>query len=363
MICIRCGKDSRYKDRSGRKCPGCGKLFAFEPAKGDKFSDRAFKSAIDQVSAEGRLRWGVEHLYYEVARRIKTRPVLKTLLFGGVLACGLGFWSGKWSVFVALIAATLVWLLWSRLRSLDGSTIVLSQRDFDAMWKRWLEVHGPPAGLIVRAAQPPKPVARAPDVGDYSFDRAVICDRARTVDLLIANNFHFENNCAVLTMSGYPAHAFETVKKMLLRNPRLQVYALHDASASGCRMPFQLATGRDWFKDRARVIDVGLRPAQAKPVSTLCRPAPGPVSPGPGLSPRDAKWLSRFNLELAAMRPEHILKSLYAAIRTQHGEEDTDSDSTATTTSDYDNRIYDSDDSLSRPFDSIDTDADGDGSG
>ena len=48
------------------------------------------------------------------------------------------------------------------------------------------------------------------DIADYSFDRAVICDRARTADLLIANNFHFENNCAVLSVDGYPPHAFET---------------------------------------------------------------------------------------------------------------------------------------------------------
>ena len=40
------------------------------------------------------------------------------------------------------------------------------------------------------------------DIADYSFDRAVICDRARTVDLLVANNFHFENNCAVLAVDG-----------------------------------------------------------------------------------------------------------------------------------------------------------------
>jgi hypothetical protein len=29
----------------------------------------------------------------------------------------------------------------------------------------------------------------------------VICDRAQTVDVLLANNFHFENNCAVLSES------------------------------------------------------------------------------------------------------------------------------------------------------------------
>jgi hypothetical protein len=34
------------------------------------------------------------------------------------------------------------------------------------------------------------------DVPDYSLDTEVICNRAQTVDLRLANDFHFENNCA-----------------------------------------------------------------------------------------------------------------------------------------------------------------------
>ena len=35
MKCVNCGKDSNYKDRSGKKCPACGQAFAFEPKDGD----------------------------------------------------------------------------------------------------------------------------------------------------------------------------------------------------------------------------------------------------------------------------------------------------------------------------------------
>ena len=59
MKCIRCGHDSKYKDRSGRKCPRCKGAFAFEPRAGDPLTDTAFQNAIDAVSAEGRIRWGV----------------------------------------------------------------------------------------------------------------------------------------------------------------------------------------------------------------------------------------------------------------------------------------------------------------
>lgn len=352
MICIQCNRDSKYKDRAERTCPYCMHAFAFEPRKGDKLTDKAFQTAILQVSANGKLRWGVEHLYYEVARRYRNRTVLVTLVAGAVLTIALTVIAKSGWAFVLGAVATVALAIWLKLRSLDGSTIRLSQRDFDAMWKRWIEVHGAPAGLIVRAAQPPKPQALAADVGDYSFDRAVICDRARTVDLLIANNFHFENNCAVLAMNGYPAHAFDTVRKMLLRNPRLQVYALHDASAVGCRISHRLANDAEWFKNRARVIDVGMRPSQAKPISKLCLPAAGPVSAGQGTTAREAKWLSRLSLELAAFRPEHILKALFRAINERAKDDDWDGEA--------DNRDpqIELDDSLSKGAETLDDSGD-----
>ena len=54
MKCVRCGHDSKYKDRSDGRCPGCRAQFAFEPQKKDPVTDAAFKSAIDAVSANGR---------------------------------------------------------------------------------------------------------------------------------------------------------------------------------------------------------------------------------------------------------------------------------------------------------------------
>ena len=107
----------------------------------------------------------------------------------------------------------------------------------------WERAHGKPPGLIVRpSAQAPSRPRRVleSDLADYSFDRAVICDRARTVDLLLANNFHFENNCAVLSIDGYPPGPFETVRTMLKRNPKLQVFALHDATVEGCTLAHRL---------------------------------------------------------------------------------------------------------------------------
>jgi hypothetical protein len=213
---------------------------------------------------------------------------------------------------IALIVTIVLIVMLAKHR---GSTTVPFPLDkFNEMWTRWLRVHGEPAGLIVRKekTKPKKPVES--DIGDYSFDRAVVCDRARTVDLLLANNFHFENNCAVLSVGGYPLGPFETVRAMLKRNPRLQVFALHDATSDGCTLAHRLATNPGWFQGQVRVTDVGLRPVHSKPFTGLLLRSAGMVMAGNGITPEEASWLSHYSLELAAIRPEQVLKRLFKAI-------------------------------------------------
>src|SRR5215475_727467 len=73
--CSRCGHDSKYRERSGRICPQCKKAFAFEPRESDPVTDMLFKNAITAVSAQGWVRFGVEHLYYEVCRRTRRQAM------------------------------------------------------------------------------------------------------------------------------------------------------------------------------------------------------------------------------------------------------------------------------------------------
>src|SRR4249920_2540958 len=75
MKCIHCGRDCKYKDRPDGAFPGCRHKFVFEPKNGDPVTDMLFQNAIKGVSAEGRLRWGVEHLYYEICRRKRGKVV------------------------------------------------------------------------------------------------------------------------------------------------------------------------------------------------------------------------------------------------------------------------------------------------
>lgn len=315
MICIRCGRDSNYPDRSDKRCPGCKGEFAFEPRTGDPFTDKAFSKAIERVSSEGRVRWGVEHLYYELARAKRFRPAASVvmLVLAAALAAVIGtiFWS-----FLGVISGAILLGL-ALLTGFSGKEARLDRELFEKLWQRWRKVHGDPKGVIVRRSQAAISKGRTaePDLEDYSFDRAVICDRARTVDLLLANNFHFENNCAVLSIGGYPPRAFATVRKMLKKNPRLIVFALHDATPAGCAMAEQLATDPEWFAGTGRVVDVGLRPAHAPAFKGLwLRSGPEALVRSRGSSDREQRWLANWALELAVVRPEQVIKRLFRAI-------------------------------------------------
>ena len=211
------------------------------------------------------------------------------------------------------------WVLYRR--SPAGAVVSLPRPTFDIAWQRWLAVHGRPPGVIepsrrLLAARSPELEA---EIRSYSFDRAVICDKPELVDLLVANRFHFENNCALLSVDGYPGAAFDTVRAMLANNPKLLVLAVHDATPDGCRLAHRLANDPKWFAGgTARVVDVGLRPAHARffPGRVLRLPRSEPVAADAAITASEAAWLSQYALETAAIRPEQLVKRLYRAMTT-----------------------------------------------
>ena len=312
MKCIACNADVLYPDRQDGKCNKCGHAFAFDPRKGDKLTDAAFKAAVERVSSLHSVKWTEQHLYYEIARRTRSGSKSGALvlgLLGMIVAAAAVFWLG------ALLLTALFWtiavFIWPRAR------IGLARSDFGRMWDRWVAVHGAPTSLIVRRTQAvSRRKGKLPsDIAGYSFDRAVITDRPETADVLLANNFHFENNCAVLCVDGYPEGVFETVRAMLRNNPKLTVYALHDATVKGCGLGRRLSESREWFKGSgAQVVDVGLRPAHAAPFHGCWLPESVPLADNDALNAAERRFLSRYSVELAVIRPEQTIKRLFRAI-------------------------------------------------
>jgi DNA-directed RNA polymerase subunit RPC12/RpoP len=266
MKCIRCDRESEYAERVARRCPHCGGEVAFEPREGDPLSDDVFVRTMERTSAEGTLRFTPGHLYYDLCRNL-----------------------GK------------------------GAMLTLPRARFDQLWDRWVAVHGVPAGTVTPWPDRGVFAAREADLGDYSFDRVVITDHAWMVDFLLANNFHFETNSAVLSIDGHPADRFALLRGMLRKNPRIIVIAVHDASVEGCALPRRLVTEDGWFRDHGHVIDVGLTAAHRDLYGEMWLPRaePAPLA-GEGA---DAEWLARYSLDLAVVRPEKAMRRLFRATR------------------------------------------------
>ncbi|HLM67435.1 MAG TPA: hypothetical protein VK358_07910, partial [Longimicrobium sp.] len=138
-----------------------------------------------------------------------------------------------------------------------------------------------------------------------------------TAAMLVANRFHFEHACAVLSLDGYPFGIAETVRKMLRRNPRLTVFGLHDASAAGVQLPFTLRE-RAWFSERTTlIVDAGLRSPRGVWGTLPVRQGPPvklPEHVRKALPPQEVKWFEAGNrAELAALRPEEVMRLLQRA--------------------------------------------------
>jgi len=135
--------------------------------------------------------------------------------------------------------------------------------DLDSWLTKWQQINGKVDKVLISAQQQIAPTSINPDITAYSFDRLVVCDSANMAQLLIANNFHFENNCAILSITGYPQSIFNTTMEMLRRNPDLKVYAIHDCSPKGVSLVHHLRTSENWFlNSNVTIIDLGLLPRQ-----------------------------------------------------------------------------------------------------
>lgn len=327
MKCIRCQTDSKYSERTSGTCPKCRAKFAFEPKNGDPFTDAAFAAAIDRVSAHDAVRFTEANLYYELAKvqkRAGSSKILGVVVVGILSAVGgIVLSIGLESLIPVFVAFTLgAFVIALLLKAKPNPVPALTYAAFRTYLASWTTAHKRPTKLVQRVAptlSAKERKALPKELATYSFDRAVICDRTETVDLLLANNFHFENNCAVLAVTHYPEAVFGSVLEMLRRNPRIEVYALHDASAQGHGLARHLATSPEWFRGIGRVTDVGILVRHAANMRGLWRELPQPVPAAfPDLTPEQNAWVSRYALDLASIRPEQIIKRLFRAM-TQPG--------------------------------------------
>ncbi len=204
-------------------------------------------------------------------------------------------------------------------QQITGEIFLVNQAQSDEWLQRWQTVNGTLEKLLPAPRQEALPASIDPEVSAYSFDRAIICDNDEIAQFLIANNVHFENNCAILSISGYPQSIFDTVIEMLRRNADLKVYALHDANPAGVSLVHQLRTSPNWFTNQAvTIFDLGISPRQiletrdmfvqqSQTMAQSARQLPNAVRQG--LTAEELAWLDAGNfVELESFTPQRLLR-------------------------------------------------------
>lgn len=342
MKCIKCDADNNLKDRkeTNGRCKNCQHPFVFDPkvTAGVDFTDKFFQQTLSNISLNDSLSFTPRQFYYFFNQRRNAKkvdplkilggfaifvaiPLTFILLFTGSLFCVL-------FILPLMLVASGIALLASpalrqRLRGVKPQQLNATEREVEGWYRRWCEVNG---NVVKQLPDLPSATKRAfqalkinPEVKNYSFDRVVICDRPEIAQCLIANNFHFEHNCAVLSLDGYPNDIFQTVMEMLRRNPALSVYALHDASRSGVELTHTLRTDPRWFGgSNVAIYDIGLLPRQIFNRSVFVEnaaqhPHAGrtaiPAQVAATLQPAEVTWLEAGNyVSLESFTPQTLIR-------------------------------------------------------
>lgn len=306
---------------------------------GVNFTDQFFAKTISALSVNDSLFFTPQQFYYffNLRRNTKSADQLAgcgwILLVLAFIVLGVVFASQATPLLYSL---PILMLLTGTLLLIPGVRKRLSAKKMHRLridagqlesWSgQWMQINGP----MTKMLPPPTlnlPAAQVnPDVTVYSFDRVVVCDSASVAQFLIANNFHFENNCAVLGVGGYPQAVFDTVMEMLRRNPELKVYALHDASPSGVALAHRLRTDPAWFKENTGVTiyDLGLLPRQTfartvfvqeseKSKQMFAKFTADAVRSG--LQPEEVKWFAEGKyVELESVPPQVLLRMVTLGI-------------------------------------------------
>ena len=249
------------------------------------------------------------------------------LKFVGGLILAIGFpislGAGSFAGYIAVIFLGLLfyWLGTSQKnrQQITGELFLVNAAQSNEWLQRWQRVNGTLEKLLPSPRQEALPASIDPEVSAYSFDRAIICDSDEIAQFLIANNIHFENNCAILSISGYPQSIFDTVIQMLRRNADLKVYALHDANPAGVSLVHQLRTSPNWFANQAvTIFDLGISPRQiletrdmfvqqSQTMAQSARQLPDAVRQG--LTAKELAWLDAGNfVELEFFTPQKLLR-------------------------------------------------------
>ncbi len=228
------------------------------------------------------------------------------------------------SLCLGLITA---WLSFTfkRQQSIIIDNFLVDRKDFLIWLNRWIDINYRPEKILASPRISITQVTSNPRRIAYDFDRVVVCDSPKIAQLLLKNNFHFENNCAVMAIDRYPQDIFAPIKEMLDRTSDLKVFAFHDCSPQGLKMIRHLRTEKIWFPDLAiPIICAGILPRHimndpdkmiSQSVASIRSSQQLATDLRNILDPVELAWLDAgFYLELESFPPQELIQILQRAI-------------------------------------------------
>jgi hypothetical protein len=277
-------------------------------------------------------------ILFKISSSTKSDPKLRQssarilqIIGGIVLAVGIiaGIVGNSFFLFfISVLLGIGMLYLGVRLRghqTLKYQEFTVDPTQFQGWLDRWQQINGLASNLLPPTRESATPATVNPDITAYSFDRLVVCSSAAIAQILIANNFHFENNCAILSITGYPQGIFDTTMAMLRRNPELKVYAFHDCNPRGISLIHQIKTSPKWFQNsNVEIFDVGLLPRQVflsksifiqRAADTIQTAKQMPSDVRSSLSDEEIAWLEAGNMvELESFTPQQLIHILNRGI-------------------------------------------------
>ena len=188
----------------------------------------------------------------------------------------------------------------------------------------WTYAHQPPDHLLIPGQKPAIEASRLKELSQYAVDKVLVCERPEMVDFFIANRFHMEQKCLVITAGGYPFKETELIFDKLRSLESLAIFVLHDASLKGARLPGYLRKQASWVSRQAQVIDLGLTAAHAQKFKAYWHPQKSPA----GVADADLpEWLHHYKVHLAVIPPLQLLNRVGRMLRLYGQQSDSDSDS------------------------------------
>ena len=315
MKCPNCQLDSKKPDRPDGACPQCKRPFRLDPPI-EGMSDYAVDALVKKLTDNLAHKYVKRQLVAALERRFvgKNRAAKRVFVAFWIIASvvvTIGLAVGLYPIFIPF--------------SILG--IIFSVIYFASKVEPAIAAQGVVAGfgqtpneVSPRELQPARRgAAREFDLESYGFDRVIVVQGDDIAEMLVANQFHFQHNAAIISIDGYPQHVAAIVDQQLQSNQATTVVLLHDASALG----YGLAA--DWLGRRRlapnRVVRAGLSPRQAEKL--------GPKHPALGdlgvharhLTKEDIGWLRSQSVTLASLKPSQIMTLLFNAIQRRPGQE------------------------------------------